>query len=121
MTGGGARKHRSVELDGIAGSGGFAIGRAMVVATLRTGVAHRRVLPTDIAHEVTRFDQAVSQATVSRELLITMSCFSRVSPGEKTWSLLVKRSGLPAIYASSGRLLRSNECAAAVGIQSERS
>jgi len=62
MTGGGARQHRTVELDGIAGSGGFAIGRAMVVATLRTGVAHRRVLSTDIEHEVGRFDQAVSQA-----------------------------------------------------------
>lgn len=62
MDGGGARKHRSVELDGIGGSGGFAIGRAMVVATLRTGVTHRRIAHADIEHEVGRFDQAVSQA-----------------------------------------------------------
>jgi len=69
MNGGGARKHRSVELDGIGGSGGFAIGRAMVVATLRTGVAHRRVASSDIEHEVRRFDQAVAQAVEDLRLV----------------------------------------------------
>ena len=40
-------------------------------------------------------DHSQSHATVSRELLMTMSCFSTVSPGRKLWSLLVKLSGLP--------------------------
>jgi hypothetical protein len=36
------------------------------------------------------------QLTVVLELLITTSCFSTVSPGKKTWSLLVNWSGFPA-------------------------
>ena len=40
-------------------------------------------------------DHSQSHDTVSRELLMTMSCFSTVSPGRKMWSLLVKWPGLP--------------------------
>src|ERR1700722_58875 len=66
-------------------------------------------------------DHSHSHSTVSRELLMTTSCFSKVSPGRKLWSLLVKLFGLPAIQASSGRLLRSSASPAAVGTQSDLS
>lgn len=57
------RVRRAIELDGIGGSGGFAIGRALVVATLRTGVAHRRIGPADIETEIARFGEAVARST----------------------------------------------------------
>ena len=42
-------------------------------------------------------DQVQSQATFWRELLMTITCFSTVSPALKLWSRLVKRAGLPAM------------------------
>ncbi len=56
------RQHRTVDLEGIGGSGGFAIGQAVVVATARTGVAHRRIGPDEVEEEIARFDRAVGQA-----------------------------------------------------------
>ena len=52
---------------------------------------------------------------------MTMSCFSTDSPAVKLWSLLVNAAGLPAMYASSGLLLRRSAWPAAFGSQSERS
>ena len=42
-------------------------------------------------------DQVQSQVAVCRELLMTISCFSTVSPGRKLWPLPVKRSPGPAM------------------------
>src|SRR5205085_11416319 len=68
----------------------------------------------------TSSDQLHVQVTLLRELLMTMSCFSTVSPARKLWSLLVKPAGLPAMYASSGWLLRTRASAAGVATQSVR-
>ncbi len=54
---------RSVKLDGIGGSAGFAIGRALVVDASRLGVTHRRIAPTEVDTEISRFDEAVAAAT----------------------------------------------------------
>jgi phosphoenolpyruvate-protein phosphotransferase (PTS system enzyme I) len=52
----------SVVLEGIAGSPGIAIGRAVVLDTRRPGVAHRRI-PKHVAdEEMERFDAAVAEA-----------------------------------------------------------
>ncbi len=53
---------RNIELEGIAGSGGFAIGRALVISTARTGVVHRRISPDEVDTEMARFDDAVRRA-----------------------------------------------------------
>lgn len=51
-----------VVLDGIAGSPGLAIGRAMVVETLRPGVVHRRLAKHQADEEVERYRIAVESA-----------------------------------------------------------
>ena len=66
-------------------------------------------------------DQSQRKVTAWRELLISTSCFSTVSPGRKLWSLLVNASPLPAMYARTGWLLRINALPAAVGTQSDGS
>ncbi len=48
-----------VRLEGIAGSAGFAIGRASVVDGGLLGVTHRRIRPTEVDSELARFDGAV--------------------------------------------------------------
>jgi hypothetical protein len=40
-------------------------------------------------------DHSLLDVTVSRELLMTMICFSTVSPGKNVWSLLVNAAGFP--------------------------
>jgi len=51
-----------VLLDGIAGSPGLAIGRAMVIETLRPGVVHRRLAKHQAQEEVQRYRVAVGAA-----------------------------------------------------------
>ncbi len=51
-----------VLLDGIAGSPGLAIGRAMVIETLRPGVVHRRLARHQSQEEVQRYRVAVGAA-----------------------------------------------------------
>ena len=51
-----------VSLDGIAGSPGLAIGRAVVIETLRPGVVHRRVAKHQADDEVRRYRVAVEAA-----------------------------------------------------------
>jgi phosphoenolpyruvate-protein phosphotransferase (PTS system enzyme I) len=53
---------RPVLLDGIAGSPGLVIGRAMVIETLRPGVVHRRVAKHEAQEEVQRYLVAVGAA-----------------------------------------------------------
>lgn len=53
---------RPVLLDGIAGSPGLVIGRAMVIETLRPGVVHRRVAKHQAQEEVERYLVAVGAA-----------------------------------------------------------
>lgn len=52
----------AIQLDGIGGSAGFAIGRAVVVDSGRPGVVHRRIGPDDVEAEIARFDGAVATA-----------------------------------------------------------
>jgi phosphotransferase system enzyme I (PtsI) len=49
----------NIELEGIAGSNGFAIGQASVVNPSQLGVSHRRILPEEVDAELARFDEAV--------------------------------------------------------------
>lgn len=49
-------------LEGIAGSPGLAIGRAVVIDTRRPGVAHRRIAKHHADEELARFDAAVKVA-----------------------------------------------------------
>ncbi len=51
-----------VILDGIAGSPGLAIGRALVIDTRRPGVVRRRIKKNQAEEELRRFDAAVVQA-----------------------------------------------------------
>lgn len=51
-----------VELDGIAGSPGLAIGQALVVEVRRPGVVKRRLAKHQAAEEVERYQQAVERA-----------------------------------------------------------
>src|SRR6185295_16227360 len=53
---------QSVVLDGIAGSPGYAIGRAVVVDTRRQGGVRRHIPKHSAEEEVTRFDRAVGLA-----------------------------------------------------------
>lgn len=57
----------TVQLDGIGGSAGFAIGRALVVDAGRAGVVHRRIVPSECDSELSRFDRAVALATAELE------------------------------------------------------
>lgn len=57
----------TVTLDGIGGSAGFAIGRALVVDAGRAGVVHRRIVPEEVEQEIARFDRAVALATAELE------------------------------------------------------
>ena len=52
-------------LEGIAGSPGLAIGRAIVVDTRRPGIVRRRIAKHSADEEMERFDRAVSAATDS--------------------------------------------------------
>src|SRR6188768_2980697 len=67
MTDNGEVVDRTVSLDGIGGSAGFAIGRALVVDAGRAGVVHRRITPDEAEQEVVRFDRAVALATAELE------------------------------------------------------
>jgi phosphoenolpyruvate-protein kinase (PTS system EI component) len=49
-------------LEGIAGSAGYAIGRALIVDTRRSGVVRRHVAPDSVAAELAHFDEAVARA-----------------------------------------------------------
>lgn len=49
-------------IDGIAGSPGLAIGRAVVIDTRRPGIVHRRIAKHDAEEELARFDAAVKVA-----------------------------------------------------------
>ncbi len=49
-------------LEGIPGSAGYAIGRALIVDTRRSGVVRRHVTPDAMAGELSHFDDAVSRA-----------------------------------------------------------
>lgn len=65
MTTGGRRPKNEtapVVLDGIAGSPGLAIGRALVLDERRLGIARRHVKKHQAEEEMRRFDQAVEQA-----------------------------------------------------------
>lgn len=57
----------TVQLDGIGGSAGFAIGRALVVDSGRAGVVHRRISLDEFETELTRFDRGVAIATAELE------------------------------------------------------
>jgi len=61
----------TVQLDGIGGSAGFAIGRALVIDTGRAGVVHRRISPDECSLELTRFDRGVALATAELEKVTT--------------------------------------------------
>jgi phosphoenolpyruvate-protein phosphotransferase (PTS system enzyme I) len=52
----------NIELEGIGGSAGFAIGRASVVDPGNLGVTHRRISAGDVDAEMARFDAAVFTA-----------------------------------------------------------
>lgn len=52
----------SVQLEGIGGSAGFAIGRAIVVDSGRPGAVHRRITSLEVDAEILRFDGAVAVA-----------------------------------------------------------
>lgn len=56
------REVATVEIEGIGGSGGFAIGQALVISTARTGVVHRRINSDEVDTEIARFDEAVQLA-----------------------------------------------------------
>ncbi len=53
----------SIELDGIGGSSGFAIGQVLVVDDGRLGVAHRRIKAHQVEDELDRFRRAVAEAS----------------------------------------------------------
>src|SRR5512133_1430846 len=53
-----------VELDGIAGSPGLAIGPALVVEIHRPGVVKRRIVKHQAAEELERYQQAIQRAAV---------------------------------------------------------
>ncbi|HYO97139.1 MAG TPA: phosphoenolpyruvate--protein phosphotransferase [Polyangiaceae bacterium] len=57
---------RSIVLEGIAGSAGYAIGRAIVIDTRRHGIVRRHVAKHAADDELERFDRAVDHA--AREL-----------------------------------------------------
>ena len=59
-------KDQPILLDGIAGSPGLAIGRALVIETRRPGVVHRRLAKHQAEEEVQRYRAAV--ATAAAEL-----------------------------------------------------
>jgi phosphotransferase system enzyme I (PtsI) len=66
IRGGGGRRTRSestpVILDGLPGSPGLAIGRALVIDTRRPGVVRRHIKKHQADEELKRFDSAVEQA-----------------------------------------------------------
>lgn len=71
----------NIELEGIGGSAGFAIGRASVFDPSQLGVPHRRITPAEIDSELERFDAAV--ATSSAELSLVAA---RVREGKSATS-----------------------------------
>jgi phosphotransferase system enzyme I (PtsI) len=50
------------QLEGVAASGGFAVGRAHVLAAMSEGVAHHFIAPESIDDELSRFDAAIDLA-----------------------------------------------------------
>ena len=62
---GGVSEPESVQLVGLAGSPGFAIGTAIIVDQGRAGVVRRRIQKHMVDDEVARFDRAVSEAAQS--------------------------------------------------------
>ncbi len=63
--------NRTTQLDGIGGSAGFAIGRALVVDSGRAGVVHRRITAAEAAEELARFDRGVALASAELEAVAT--------------------------------------------------
>jgi phosphotransferase system enzyme I (PtsI) len=57
-----ARRSGAVLLEGLAGSPGLAIGRALVIDLTRPGVVHRHIKKHQSIEELKRFDAAVEQA-----------------------------------------------------------
>ncbi len=53
---------RAAEFEGISGSSGFAVGRALVLDRGRSGASHRRISEEDVHAEIARFDSAVGQS-----------------------------------------------------------
>lgn len=53
----------SVELEGIGGSSGFAIGQALVIDPGRLGVVHRRIKNHQAEDELLRYDESIARAT----------------------------------------------------------
>ena len=81
----------------LTGPGGAVAGNSNRMGTRPCwpGATVSRLFPPAVTMPEGSNDQWQSHVTVCRELLITMSCFSIVSPGKKLWSLLVKRAGPP--------------------------
>ncbi|MGL4576151.1 MAG: phosphoenolpyruvate-utilizing N-terminal domain-containing protein, partial [Burkholderiaceae bacterium] len=50
------------QLEGVAASSGFAVGRAHVLAAMSEGVAHHFIAPESIDDELARFDAAIDLA-----------------------------------------------------------
>ena len=60
-------QEQSATLHGIPGSSGYAIGRAIVIDTRRSGVVRRHVPETEIESEIARFNDGVVRAAQSEE------------------------------------------------------
>ncbi|MCA9644955.1 MAG: phosphoenolpyruvate--protein phosphotransferase, partial [Myxococcales bacterium] len=104
---GGAGRHTAppssappaIELEGIAGSPGLAIGRAVVVDLKRVGVVRRHIKRSSAEDEVERFDAAVKEAAKGlRDVAAQLS--SNVAPAEasilEAYIMMVEDASLKA-------------------------
>ncbi len=71
----------AIELEGIAGSPGLAIGRAVVVDLKRVGVVRRHIKRSAVEDEVERFDEAVKEASKGLRH-VAAQLASNVAPAE---------------------------------------
>ncbi len=113
MRGDGLFKSGAAEvLEGIAGSAGYAIGRALIVDTRRSGVVRRHVTPDAVAAELAHFDDAVARA--ASELRVVLAAKQGTASRAESsileaYVLMVEDETLRA--AVEGKIQSTNICA----------
>ena len=113
MRGDGLFKSGAAEvLEGIAGSAGYAIGRALIVDTRRSGVVRRHVTPDAVAAELAHFDEAVARA--ASELRVVLAAKQGTASRAESsileaYVLMVEDETLRA--AVEGKIRSTNICA----------
>ncbi|HTA93084.1 MAG TPA: phosphoenolpyruvate--protein phosphotransferase [Polyangiaceae bacterium] len=113
MRGDGLFKSGAAEvLEGIAGSAGYAIGRALIVDTRRSGVVRRHVTPDAVAAELAHFDEAVARA--ASELRVVLAAKQGTASRAESsileaYVLMVEDETLRA--AVEGKIQSTNICA----------